>query len=530
MADYDLSQLASTVPGFINGLSRRRKPQDPASLELDFYFDFSLFYGETRGADPDARSRSDASSTPELTSGSSEEDGAPSPGPNVDTFRLKAAVKQAKQQDDHFTVPQRELRPKDAQYPSKIHLDNAAGPSFSTMPDVHVPAGNGYISSSPSGRAPLGFDTSTARDSMSSRGKRCSPLQNPEKVAGCNEGGPCSSCVNDAAKLCANDCPDLAKTMCFRHLLPSGGSVFQAICKAGMPRPQYASSSATRGHSSTWHVSFEPVAPTFQPLHISVKYAEGQSTQECVLDACALQESRMIQWASSQMCKEGNIDFQSALDILLVYCAGKGRLFLPHFEVTKKVHELRCMYKIWRQRKFFVCQPYPGCEMQELSNSVHQALRNIVKSRMKSLEVDVLEHLGKLPGKLKPAERLPVWACFMQLILLYRDVSSMLELRESYHLQEVQHVANDLFSHLVVMCAHHFGKHKPEPVSEDGGAIKNQLNGQFKVVEIRRGEFCDYTREYPNTLDRLFNTFLAEPQKRSKRSGGPAAKRARVSV
>lgn len=80
------------------------------------------------------------------------------------------------------------------------------------------------------------------------------------------------------------------------------------------------------------------------------------------------------------------------------------------------------MYKIWRQKKFF-CQKYPGSGLEELPSQICQDLKRIIVFRMKTLESDILAQFWKtLDAALKPHERLPLWACMMEFILMYRDI------------------------------------------------------------------------------------------------------------
>lgn len=182
-----LSQLASQVPGFINEHSKRRR-RDTPTLDLSQFFDFPAFYGEDEPSSPGTRTRSVASSDPGLTSGPSEEDGAPSPGPAFDPYH-KEAIKQIKQQDDRFTVPEREIRPKGGlPYPSKIHLDNAPSPTGSSSTGNHV-----VILSNP-GSPNMLFDAAAEDNHPLNRGRRTKPLNNPEKVAVMRKLGACHRC------------------------------------------------------------------------------------------------------------------------------------------------------------------------------------------------------------------------------------------------------------------------------------------------------------------------------------------------
>ncbi|KAI1503234.1 hypothetical protein F5X99DRAFT_417405 [Biscogniauxia marginata] len=511
MRNYDLSQLASQVPGLIKEVSKKRQPQDPAPLEpldLNSFFDFTSFYGEDQGADPDSRSRSDSSSTPELTSGSSEEDGAPSPGPNVDSFRLKAAVKKVKQQDDRFTVPQREIRPKGAlPYPCNLQLDSAPGTNTSGLPDSQSPTSATFMLSSPSSTSSISFDAPTTRGSPINRGKRTSPLKDAYRVAEirkigacsrcktrkvqCDEQVPCSRCYKDAKKYRGDDCTELAKQMCIRHLFHINDCVFQAIGDTEANRSPLTPGNGLPGVPSTWKVSFWMKMPSRPEIDVPVvgfhtSLGNGHMAQQYDLDKHNLpQDSDIIRWASCQMARETSPGLQYALDILLAHCAEKGQSSLPHFDIVEKVHQMRCWYRVWRQKRFF-CQAYPG-SLEELPGSVRQGLKNIARSRMKGLEPQILEFFEKTA---KPSQRLLIWASMMQMILLYRDMYHQMESQALCPSQEqTLRMAANLFSKLVVTCELHFGKKKPERIAEDGSIFKAQINKYFNDVEHHYSEF-----------------------------------------
>ncbi|KAI1415698.1 hypothetical protein F5Y13DRAFT_147784 [Hypoxylon sp. FL1857] len=270
MSNGDLSQITSEITNFIGGLPRRRQPKVSAPPdEFDQFFDYARFYEGTPAADADSRSRSDASSIPGLTSGPSEEDGAPSPRSTEDDFHYKEAVEKIKQHDDRFTVPAREIRPNGVEsYPSQMEIDStlvgssvADGQGYSQGyggSSPHSPASSNGASSSSA------YHSSTSGDSPLSRGKRHRPLDNPEKVAQmrkigacfrcktrkvpvsslacfflfllapflirykCDQQMPCSRCKADAAKYC-NDDGELAEQLCFRRHSSSSDLVFGAM-------------------------------------------------------------------------------------------------------------------------------------------------------------------------------------------------------------------------------------------------------------------------------------------------------------
>ncbi|KAI0151917.1 hypothetical protein F4776DRAFT_1851 [Hypoxylon sp. NC0597] len=558
MSNSDLSQITSEIPDFIGGLPKRRQPKVPAPPdEFDQYFDYKRFYEGTPAADADSRSRSDASSIPGLTSGPSEEDGAPSPRSTEDAFHYKEAVEQIKQHDDRFTVPAREIRPNGVEsYPWHMEIDNAGSSGadnqgYGGSSPLSPASSNGASSSS-------AYHSSTSGDSPLSRGKRHRPLDNPEKVAQmrkigacfrcktrkvpCDQQMPCSRCKADAAKYCSDD-SELAEQLCFRRHSGSSDLVFGAIWRKVNPPAV-----SHRGNPQRWNVYFKPCSTTEVPLVISVVRDEGnnlnsnqtwprwqtnpaQTAHRYFLNPhCVPEDAILIKWASFQILGRESHDFQSALDVLVCRYSQEEHYFLPHHQLVRQVHNLRCMYRIWRQERLY-CQRFPDSGLEELPNQIRQDLRRIILFRMKTLELDILDKLWKILEK-PQHDRLPLWACMMQVILMYRDIFALNRSEDIGDALQVQSLTTSLFNNLVVMCEICFGKKKPEIMADDGNPVKRQLNVDFRKVENFRDEFYQtvqdcVTYQHSSTLDRLFCVLLIGPQRGATRAGARASKRAR---
>ncbi|KAI0489622.1 hypothetical protein F4859DRAFT_159121 [Xylaria cf. heliscus] len=525
-----LSQLASQVPRLLNEHSKRRR--DTPTLDLSVFFDFPAFYGEEEPSSPGDGNKSVASSDPGLTSGPSEEDGAPSPGPAFDPYH-KEAIKKIKQQDDRFTVPEREIRPKGGlPYPSKIHLDNAPSPTGSSSTGNHV-----VILSNP-GSPNILFDVAAEESHPLNRGRRTKPLNNPEKVAvmrklgachrckarkvPCDEGAPCSGCIKEAAKHQHTDCDDLANQICFRQQPATVFSEINRISCAEMPPRGRALT------SSYFTVFFNPCKSRSPPLTIPVSNVEHglydissqnfgvRGTQyQLNTDQFSLDENMLVQWASSQMKLEDD-GFQSALDNLVISCIGYGRSdILPHSDLLEKVHKLRCLYKVWSQSSF-VCQRRPDSDMEQLPYEIHRVLKAMAAKLMKGIESDVLSELaGRRPKS--TAERLPLWACMMQVVLLYRDLMTIVSTQEPWVHEDLQQRAEGLMNYAAVMCDLHFGKKKPTPAIEFG----IHLSSYFEKVECLQLKFFAEIRQQGRPSDKVLIALLAKYQKCSTRSRMP---------
>ncbi|KAI0025488.1 hypothetical protein F4780DRAFT_334872 [Xylariomycetidae sp. FL0641] len=551
----NLSQLVSQVHGFINEHSKRRSAQDQAPLDL--FFDFPLFYGQT--GDPHSRSRT---ATPDLTSGSSEEDGAPSPGPNVDTFRLKDDIKKVKQQDDLFTVPQRDIRPKgELPYPSNIQMDhfqaNASG--FLVPQGVGEYSVNAYSSMA---------TPSSSKDSRSMRGKRTGPLKNSEDVAEvrkigacsrckarkvkCEQGAPCRNCLKDADKYYPTGGVHFAHRLCSRRPFSNESGAFHAISKI----PEYnwhvqSFGERSQGRSMVWLVSFESTMTlVMSQLQIPIVSLDsrgqyGSSTRHTYADRMVHNYAMsadnhppklaLVDWATTQIkneidaaiAMELNTSFQCALDQLSLYCLMHGQSALSHLDTLRTVWEMRCMYKIWRQRTF-LSQRGCGQNFEVLPSSIDAGLKNMAMTYLKVLEPAVLRQIAKLEQSSGGRSNLACWVSLMQCILLYRDLFDQLEPRNDQgKTLNALNVTKDIFTNLVVTCEIQFGKKsgRPEKLPSDS-MLGTDLNQHIDFIDSLYADFLESVRESPRPLDGLMlNLFTKVPKvqrrsnKRVKRSG-----------
>ncbi|KAI1415699.1 hypothetical protein F5Y13DRAFT_147765 [Hypoxylon sp. FL1857] len=256
-----------------------------------------------------------------------------------------------------------------------------------------------------------------------------------------------------------------------------------------------------------------------------------QTAHQYILNPhCLPEDATLIKWASWKMLSDESRDFQSALDVLVCNYARDEHIFLPHHQLVRQVHNLRCMYRIWRQEKLY-CQRFPESGLEELPNHVFQDLKRIILYRMRALEMDILDNFWKILEK-PQHDRLPLWACVMQVILTYRDIFALNQSEDIGDPLQIQCLTTSLFSNLVVMCEICFGKKKPEAMADDGNPIKRQLNADFRRVEMHRDEFYQGIQDcvtYPHssTLDRLFCVLLIGSQRGATRSGARASKRAK---
>ncbi|KAI1180608.1 hypothetical protein F4777DRAFT_254707 [Nemania sp. FL0916] len=526
-----LSQLASQVPGVLTQVSKRRR--GTPALDLTQFFDFPAFYGEDEPSNPGSRSRSVASSDPGLTSGPSEEDGAPSPSPAFDPYH-KEAIRRIKQQDDRFTVPEREIRPKGGlPYPSKIHLDGVPSPTGSSSTGNHV-----VILSNP-GSPTMLLDSVVEDNHTLNRGKRTKPLDNPEKVAvmrklgacyrckarkvPCDEGAPCSGCTKDAAKSQHTNCNELARQICFRQQPTTAFSEINRIICAKMPPRGVAKANLCFNIFFSQYNSHSPAlaVPVLQvereKYNVSSQSREARDTQyELDTKEFSLDETMLVRWASSQMKLEDD-GFQSALDSFVISCIEYGGLdVLQHSDLLKKVHKLRCLYKVWSQDSF-VCRKRGECDLEQLPSEIHRVLKAMAAKLIKGIENDVLSELTARRQKLASLDRLILWACMMQVVLLYHDLITVVSSKEVWIREDLPQKAEALMNYAVVMCDLHFGKKKPTLPTEHGP----YLSCCFEKAECLQLKFFAEVRQQNQPSDKVLIALLAKHQKCSTRSRRP---------
>ncbi len=84
---------------------------------------------------------------------------------------------------------------------------------------------------------------------------------------------------------------------------------------------------------------------------------------------------------------------------------------------------MNCFFRIWRMSSFW-CRD-PANHIVTLPLSVQARLRKIAREALKLLEYKVLKSLDDCLGQHsqpQPQERMAIWACLWQLILMYRDL------------------------------------------------------------------------------------------------------------
>ncbi|KAH9887092.1 hypothetical protein F4778DRAFT_432458 [Xylariomycetidae sp. FL2044] len=504
----DLTQIASQAPRFLGEFAKtKQQPNSALSVDpVEDLFDFPLYF-----ADAPARNRSDASSTPDLTIGTSEEGGTPPLRPVDENPNPKTAIKQVKQQDDRNIWPAREIKSKDdLLYPPHLQLDNASPPTSPGIPEYHTQIGDNAT------LMPFGRITMPSGQSPS-RGKRDGPLKNREHVADvrkigacarckarrvkCDNKVTCAGCVKDAEKYGKGNCTTLAENLCFRTpfrgISPRHSAPFRVIYNKRTETKQSGTNCQNNPEAHQAEYKFEiwfecnPEGSRSLPLSVN-KITANNTTYWALAKHRAPDAATLVEWASSQLWNQSGQGYQEALDRLIRDCP-RGPSS-PYFDIVTGVSQMRYLYKIWRHPQFYVRIDH---DTKIVPDSIRQELKDVANAFMKQIETEVLDALKKVfeSGR-KPGcqEQLPLWASLMGLILLYRDVHGQVGLQEqSQEAKQVQQVVANLFDSLVVWLHFYFGKKKPE-----------SLDTCFKITEGQLEAFYRSIREGSSGLDQLF--------------------------
>ncbi|KAF4512444.1 hypothetical protein G6O67_001583 [Ophiocordyceps sinensis] len=127
-------------------------------------------------------------------------------------------------------------------------------------------------------------------------------------------------------------------------------------------------------------------------------------------------------WVEGQIRREQKPAFAQTLQSFLLAYSEGGR-GLPKHDLVENVHKMSCFFRIWRMSSFS-CRD-PTNRIANLPLSVQARLRKIAREALKSLEYRVLKSLDECLGQHaqpQPAEKMAVWTCLWQLILMYRDL------------------------------------------------------------------------------------------------------------
>ncbi|KAK8049535.1 hypothetical protein PG994_011265 [Apiospora phragmitis] len=434
----------------------------------------------------EGRSNPDAASVPGLTSGSSDEGGASPSSPVEDGAPDKARLNILKQHDDDYTIPQREIRPKNPHYPSRIllnhNLEYTSSPNL--VDNYRESSSSSYTLSSTAHQVPSSIRSPTILTQKPGRGKRAGPLQDRENVAEIREGGVLAMPYQE------NKAPAASKF---------GG----------------------KSNPLRWFIYFDTHATLPEALDVCVQEVElglpamnhqassGRSQRCYVFLRDSVPSSQLIEeWAEKQMLKESDPGFLSALDLFTYSCVRGGFHNVPQFNLLHNVLRFRCMYQIWRPRRLYY-RDANASPAYVLPASIVCELRGMARAELHRLERDIWTVFDKLssPGVMQAADQLPTWVSMMLLMLTYKDMHTMEKRSGSSHrgannlvvYQSFGRPVRELFMAIVVMCEAHFKRGVPDDIvvadpanqgSQRVGSYWQQLPHESKMIANSLEQFC----------------------------------------
>ncbi|KAK8082060.1 hypothetical protein PG996_000841 [Apiospora saccharicola] len=489
----------------------------------------------------EARSNPDAASVPGLTSGSSDEGGASPSSPVEDGAPDKARLKILKQHDDDYTIPQREIRPKNPHYPSRIllnhNLEYTSSPNL--VDNYREGSSSGYTLSSAARHVSSSMRSPTIPTQKPGRGKRAGPLHDRENVAEVRERGACLRCRIKKTK-CSTQYPC---EHCSSHVRKQWRDSMMSeydLCvrlEKGMALafpPDFSPAASKFGGKSNplrWFIYFDTHATLPEALDVCVQEVElglpamshqansGRSQRCYVFLRDSVPSSQLIEeWAEKQMLKESDSGFLSALDLFTYSCVRGGFHNVP---------------QIWKPRRLYyrdanASQAYP------LPASIVCELRGMARAELHRLERDIWTTFDKLssPGVMQAADQLPTWVSIMLLMLTYKDMHTMERMQNqsrsgSSHrsgsnpgvYQSFGRPVRELFMALVVMCEAHFKRGVPDDIavadptnhaSQRVGSYWQQLPHESKMIANSLEQFLPSLNREPSSLDTYVKTLFAK--------------------
>ncbi|KAG7108892.1 hypothetical protein HYQ44_012256 [Verticillium longisporum] len=240
--------------------------------------------------------------------------------------------------------------------------------------------------------------------------------------------------------------------------------------------------------------------------------------------------SQLVEWVEHQILAERHAGrhygFEATIDtfVLKYIKAGTSRTALPQIRLIRKIHEMRCMYRIWRVDTLYWRHAQTS-HHSPLPPFIHAELRQIVKSALESCERDIFNELDKFlkPSGIPAKDRAPMWAALWQLIFTFKDLTQTF--KEAGRLANV-HPAFDACTtateQLYVAIMSFYGSHYRQASNlkvslqcldsthMPSSTLRHEVGDIFQHARHERGAFHEYIQTSPNELDRLLKTLVVD--------------------
>ncbi|ROT39746.1 hypothetical protein SODALDRAFT_349886 [Sodiomyces alkalinus F11] len=414
---HSMALVLPDINGFLQQVPRTQRTvteDDPVAR----YFDLDAYYGD--GSD-DNESRSGSSSvhTPGLVYDTATSPSADSDSSAVDEQEpaeqshpldnTRKALEEVRKQDGHIIWPQPD--------PNQ-HLPR------NTVLNLPTNKKKGRRSSSPASRQ-VKNPAETAQIRRLGACIKC----RIEKLK-CSDGGVCPSCQSKfGSPLCQHTC--LRKTLAetARHATQIRYTGLRYKEEQELLKTKRAfGDGATEVVLSFFDTRECPVLPTvFRQCHTH----GGNSDIIAFHRDWVPSYPSLIKWAERQILFERDVGytagFEGTIELFVMgYAKASATSTLPQARLMVKIHEIRCMYRIWRaDTLFWHHRQSPHC--LPLPPLIQAELRQIVRQALESSERDILSELDKFlkPSGISADDRAPLWAGLWQLIFVFKDMARM---------------------------------------------------------------------------------------------------------
>ncbi|KAM0329846.1 hypothetical protein ACHAQA_004011 [Verticillium albo-atrum] len=239
---------------------------------------------------------------------------------------------------------------------------------------------------------------------------------------------------------------------------------------------------------------------------------------------------QLVEWVEHQILAErhaGRIHgFEGSIDtfVLKYVRSGTSRKALPQARLMRKIHEMRCMYRIWKMDTLY-WRHAQTAHHTPLPPFIHAELRQIVKSALESCERDILGELDKFlkPSGIPAKDRAPMWAGLWQLIFTFTDLTRTF--KEANRLSNVHpgfEACKVMTEQLLIGIMSFYGSHYRqasnlkvslqclEATYIPSSSQRKEVGEAFQHARHDRGAFHDYIQVSPDELDRLLKTLVVD--------------------
>ncbi|KAM0276128.1 hypothetical protein ACHAQH_007054 [Verticillium albo-atrum] len=240
--------------------------------------------------------------------------------------------------------------------------------------------------------------------------------------------------------------------------------------------------------------------------------------------------SQLVEWVEHQILAERHAGrshgFEASIDtfVLKYIKAGTSRTALPQIRLVRKIHEMRCMYRIWKVDTLYWRHAQTS-HHSPLPPFIHAELRQIVKSALESCERDILNELDKFlkPSGIPAKDRAPLWAGLWQLIFTFMDLTRTFKevggLSSVHPAFDACMVATEqLFVAIMSFYGSHFRQASNLKVSLQcldsthmpSSTQRHEVGDVFQHARQERAAFHEFIQASPDQLDRLLKILVVD--------------------